>query len=62
MWLNVFNSNAYVLTFMVITVNNSSFLYLHWKIRRAIITTYSILRQNVELTRRLHFLIHNHIL
>lgn len=44
MWLNVFNSIAYVLTFMLITVNNSSFLYLHWKIRRVIIITYSILR------------------
>lgn len=45
MWLNVFNSIAYVLTFMVITDDNCSFLYLHWKIGRAIITTYSILRQ-----------------
>lgn len=45
MWLNVFNFYACVLTFIVITVNNSSFLYLHWKIRRAIILTYSILPQ-----------------
>lgn len=37
MWLNVFNSIAYVLTFMVITVNNSSFLYLHWKLEEPLL-------------------------
>lgn len=53
MWLTVFNSIAYVLTFMVITVNNCSFYIFTGKLEEPLlrhIQYYDKCRNNSKIT------------